>query len=512
MLRFHLPGGWSGRIPRASARSGRGWVWSAVRLAEVRLRIPIVLVMAAIVVGRWDVIRNYWDRFTRPSTVGNMPQQAVSSVTEYFCPMDPGIVSDWPSRCGICNMTLVRRKRGDAVMLPDGVVARMQLAPYRIQLAGIRTSPLGYLPLNREWSASGLVTREADAGAMVMVEVPWRQAPWVKEGQAVEVACGDLPGQELLAGRIRSLVRGVDEGREFARAIVAIEQPPRVLRGGMVVELKFQIAVAALDPFRTMPSNPPARKPGEPWRIYLCHDHPETIAVQAGRCPIDGKNRMSQPLGELERLQWGCSMHPDVAADQAGAVCDKCGGMALQARVVYYAPRGQVLSVPQSAVVDTGARKVVFIQTMPGMFDAVEVVLGPRCGDFYPVVRGLEPGQDVAIAGAFLLDAETRLNPSLAAGYFGAGRTDRAVTAAGPPVGSRSDSASPADALQGFAPEDRALAERQRSCPVTGLELGAMGAPKRMIVSGRVLFLCCGACESKLLREPEKFLRKLPRP
>ena len=93
--------------------------------------------------------------------------------------------------------------------------------------------------------------------------------------------------------------------------------------------------------------------------------------------------------------------------------------------MISYRPAGQVLSVPQSAVVDAGARKVVFVESMPGMFDGVEVVLGPRCGDSYPVVRGLEPGQRVAVAGAFLLDAETRLNPSLAAGYFGAGRGER---------------------------------------------------------------------------------------
>ena len=120
-------------------------------------------------------------------------------------------------------------------------------------------------------------------------------------------------------------------------------------------------------------------------------------------------------------------MHPAVTADQAGASCRECGGMALRPRVVIYAPAGQVLAVPQSAVVDTGERKVVFVEGMPGMFDGVEVVLGPRCGDSYPVVRGLEPGQRVAIAGAFLLDAETRLNPSLAAGYFGAARARRGV-------------------------------------------------------------------------------------
>ena len=113
-------------------------------------------------------------------------------------------------------------------------------------------------------------------------------------------------------------------------------------------------------------------------------------------------------------------MHPEVTSDRAGAACDRCGGMILRPRVVSFRPAGKVLAIPESAVVDTGTRTVVFVESMPGMFDGVDVILGPRCGDFYPVVRGLESGQNVAISGAFLLDAETRLNPSLAAGYFGA--------------------------------------------------------------------------------------------
>ena len=32
---------------------------------QVRLRLPIVLIVAALVVGQWDLIRNYWGRLTR---------------------------------------------------------------------------------------------------------------------------------------------------------------------------------------------------------------------------------------------------------------------------------------------------------------------------------------------------------------------------------------------------------------------------------------------------------------
>ncbi len=491
-------------MTRAKAGPIGTWAWSAFRLAEVRLRIPIVLVVAAMVVGRWDILRNHWDRLTRRASVESIDQHAVSSDTEYFCPMDPGIVSDWPGRCGVCNMALVRRRRGEAVMLPDGVVARMQLSPYRVQLAGIQTSPVGYRRLEREWRTTGPIARDGDS-ATIVVELPSRQAGWVEVGQSVEVASADLPGQGPFAARVRALVRDVEDGREFSRATIAIDKPPPALRGGLIAVVRFGITVAATDPFRTMPRDPLARKPGEPGRIYVCHDHPETIAVEAGRCPIDGKDRMGRVLGDLERVRWWCPMHPDVTADRPGSVCRPCGGMELRPRVVFHAPRDQVLTVPQSAVIDTGARRVVFVEGMPGMFDGIEVVLGPRCGDSYPVVSGLEPGQKIATAGAFLLDAETRLNPSLAAGYFGAARGDRTASAAG-------YAAAPVAPPRGTSDEDRALAERQKLCPVTGMALGSMGTPKRLVVSGRVVFLCCGACESKLLREPAKFLAKLPGP
>ena len=90
-----------------------------MHLIQVRLRLPIVLIFAALVVGQWDVILNYWGRLTRViQSSESIAHQVVSSDTEYFCPMDPGVVTDWPSKCGICNMALVRRKRGEALRCP----------------------------------------------------------------------------------------------------------------------------------------------------------------------------------------------------------------------------------------------------------------------------------------------------------------------------------------------------------------------------------------------------------
>jgi Cu(I)/Ag(I) efflux system membrane fusion protein len=63
---------------------------------------------------------------------------------------------------------------------------------------------------------------------------------------------------------------------------------------------------------------------------------------------------------------------------------------------------------------------VVFVEVAPGMSDGVRVKLGSRAGPWFPVIAGLSPGQRVVTAGAFLLDAETRLSSQAATAYFGA--------------------------------------------------------------------------------------------
>src|SRR5262249_59385581 len=75
-------------------------------------------------------------------------------------------------------------------------------------------------------------------------------------------------------------------------------------------------------------------------------------------------------------------------------------------------PKDGVLSVPESAVIDTGAVKLVYVEADPGVYEGRRVVLGPRSGDRFPVLDGLSPGEKVVAAGAFLVDAESRLNPA----------------------------------------------------------------------------------------------------
>lgn len=293
-----------------------------LRVMQVRLRFVIVVVVAFLVVGQWGTLRNQFDAAWHRLTGRHSLSHGVSSDTEYFCPMCPGVLSTWPAICPVCNMDLVRRKKSEAVLLPEGIVARMQFSPYRIQLAGIRTT-----------------------------------------------------------------------------------------------------------------------------------------------------------LVELQELN-----------------------------------RDTVLAVPLSSVIDTGERRVVYVERMPGMFDGMEVTLGPREGEFFPVLSGLRAGDRVASVGAFLIDAEARLNPAVAAGYFGASRTSdsSAVLPSTPkPVSATAASATKKKPAIQLSAADLELVAKQKVCPVTGAALDSMGGPLPVEVAGRRVFICCAGCESSLKKEPEKYLKKL---
>ena len=64
--------------------------------------------------------------------------------------------------------------------------------------------------------------------------------------------------------------------------------------------------------------------------------------------------------------------------------------------------------------------------------------------------------------------------------------------------------------LSQLSADDRALAEKQKVCPVTGQALGSMGKPYKVTVNAREVFLCCPGCEARIKENPEKYLAKLP--
>jgi Cu(I)/Ag(I) efflux system membrane fusion protein len=70
---------------------------------------------------------------------------------------------------------------------------------------------------------------------------------------------------------------------------------------------------------------------------------------------------------------------------------------------------GKRLTIPESAVIDTGKVQVVYVDRGGGFFEPREVQLGLRSDGYAEVLRGLKNGEKVASSANFLIDSEAQL-------------------------------------------------------------------------------------------------------
>ena len=72
-----------------------------------------------------------------------------------------------------------------------------------------------------------------------------------------------------------------------------------------------------------------------------------------------------------------------------------------------------VLTVPESAVLDTGSHQAVFVEKGEGRFEPRDVKLGHQGGGYVEVREGVAEGEPVVVSANFLIDAESNLKAAL---------------------------------------------------------------------------------------------------
>ena len=175
--------------------------------------------------------------------------------------------------------------------------------------------------------------------------------------------------------------------------------------------------------------------------MWVCPMHPEEQSDEFGECSICGMDlvekqsttgahshahhSMTSPTVPADQspliFKYVCPDHPDEYATVPG-LCPRDGKPLLMT--------GEVLTVPKSAVIDTGLRKIVFVDRGESGYEQIEVKVGPEAWGtsedsetkrrYYPIVSGLTPGDMVVTHGNFLIDSQTQLTGSASGAYGGA--------------------------------------------------------------------------------------------
>ncbi len=95
--------------------------------------------------------------------------------------------------------------------------------------------------------------------------------------------------------------------------------------------------------------------------------------------------------------------------------------------------KGKVLTVPNSAVIDSGTRQIVLVQLAEGRFEPRGVKLGRHSDNYVEVLDGVKEGEQVVVAANFLIDAESNLKAATA-GFGNAGDAGTRGAAAATPA------------------------------------------------------------------------------
>ncbi len=291
----------------------------------------------------------------------------------------------------------------------------------------------------------------------LLVDLYEADLPWVKPFQDVRVTTRSLPG-ELFTGQIVFIEPKLDPQTRTVQVRIHVDNPALRLKPDMWV----------------------------------------TAEIDAGLAR-GGRGAVPAPGGDF-----ACPMHPWEAADALNP-CPICGMDMVRVEDLpqYTPPTDPVpqLSVPRGAVMQTGERALVYVETAPGTYRGVEVTVGPlaRSDDgreFYPILSGLRGGEEVVTRGNFAIDSQMQLagKPSLF--------TARGL--AGDEAGEREDLTDDEELVHPTTgPADIA----QTHCPVMGSEIN----PEVYIeYKGVKVYFCCWGCDDKFLADPEKYIPKLP--
>jgi Cu(I)/Ag(I) efflux system membrane fusion protein len=537
--------------PAAAEHGFWGNAWQVAKTVQARLRFIALLALIGLVIGNWNTFNNYYEKWVRPEGAA----EAASSDAEWFCPMHPQIVRDNPAeKCPICHMDLAKRQKGSGKPepLPPGTVSRVQLTPYRVVLAGVRTWDVQYLPLFKEITTYGSVefneTQQRHIAAVQRGRIVKLYVNYT--GQDVEkgekLALLDVRYSRELTATLKDLLRARqrgDRGQErMARKRLRVwdvshDQIEEFLRTGQVntrltiyspikghVIKKYQregsfveegTPLFDVDDLETVWIEAQVYEADQ---SYLQKGQPVT-ATTLGLPGKEFKGTLDFIYPHLDASSRtlavrfhmpnpGHRLRPGIYATVSLRVPPQKLGLFEKepaGEVARHLKRGQLLAVPDSAVIDTGRLQVVYREASPNVFEGILVRLGPRMAvadspvAYYPVLDGLKAGDRVVTNGSFLIDAETRLNRAAGSIYIG---------------GSGGSSGPSGVAVRPSTPvavseADQRLIKAQRLCPITGKPLGSMGTPVQIMIQSQPVFLCCDGCRQKALDHPAQTLKKV---
>ncbi|MFK7999966.1 MAG: efflux RND transporter periplasmic adaptor subunit [Polyangiales bacterium] len=381
-----------------------------------------------------------------------VPESSTESADEvYTCAMHPEIREHTPGDCPICGMALVELRAGsestegegpNSVHLSERAQAQAQVRTARVTQQQSAPSARSYTGrISADESREHVLT--SWVGGRLERLLVRTEGTEVRRGQSlarvyspeVYAAAGELRvalrQQERLSGQDPVFVRSAEQNVEAAR------QRLRLLgiRGAALTRLEANavrsvsihaaysgtVVERLAEEGQQLEVGSPLLRIVDLTSVWALVELPEAEAAgvrpgQRVRIFIDGEPRILE--GEVDFVER--TLRTRGRVDVRVVLPNEDGslrpGMTLRAELQSGGDDAPRLTIPVSAPLFTGETSVVYVASPSEggrRFSMREVTLGPRLGGAldgeYVVLTGLDAGEEIAVHGAFMIDAELSL-------------------------------------------------------------------------------------------------------
>ncbi|MBV5328335.1 MAG: efflux RND transporter periplasmic adaptor subunit [Chlorobium sp.] len=224
-------------------------------------------------------------------------------------------------------------------------------------------------------------------------------------------------------------------------------------------------------------------QPGMEARITLPNQHEHFTATVSAIMPrFDAVSRSLKIRLEMDNPAY--VFRPDMFVD-----------------VEFLLPLPESITVPSSAVIDSGKRQTVYVVMGEGVFEPRTVVTGWQTSDRVEIVEGLQPGEQIVISGNFLIDSESRMK--LAALRLMEDKTEKPLNTQAPvPTAAPAPQTAP-PAVKHDLPKEKT---KDPVCGMTINEENALADGLTVEHEGKTYYFCSEDCKEQFKQDPRSFL------
>jgi Cu(I)/Ag(I) efflux system membrane fusion protein len=343
--------------------------------------LTLIIVLAVFIVGAgW-----YFIRERKPSGGQNVQgeQQA------WYCPMHPWIKSDKPGVCPICGMALVpwhHHQEAASTDIPGYVP--VDISQEKQQLAAIRTAIVAKKMVTKTIRAAGIVAYDEDL--------------YKAEMQYVD---------DYIA--LKRLDRRINQG---SYTIIDAERKLKEEQLDLVHMGATEEAISQIEK-NNFPDHTLLVPHGQGAVIFA-----QIFGQDLGFVDVGQKAKVEIP--DLQEIYDGIvkSIDPIIDPDSRTArvrIYINANGELHSnefVRVSMPVELDEAIVIPRDAIMDTGLRKIVFVEKDQGTFEPRLIQTGWETDDGFEVKSGLKVGERIVVSGNFLLDSEARVEAVLQEG------------------------------------------------------------------------------------------------